>query len=96
MEERPGFSRAEPGRGLFKEAISSTGSHPDSGLPASPSCLSALSFSLFLTLLVVDADHHGEGGAKRNDPADRVRPRSLPVLDLHPAVHVVSCNYHFL
>ena len=49
-----------------------------------------------LTLLVVDADDHGEGGAKRNDPADGVGPRSLPVLDLHPAVHVVSCNYHFL
>ena len=72
--------------------------HPDSGLPASPSCLSnsTLTFCTFLTLLVVDADHHGEGGAKRNDPTDRVCPRSFPMLDLHPAVHVVPCNYDFL
>ena len=71
--------------------------HPDSGLPASSSCLSistrlTLSFSLSLTLLIVDADHHGEGGAERDDPADWVRPRSFPVLNLHPAVHIVPCN----
>ena len=49
-----------------------------------------------LTLLVVDADDHGERGAEGYDPTDRVGPGPLAVLDLHPAVHIVPCNKEFL
>ena len=70
--------------------------HPDYALPASclsiPTCLTLSSSFLSLTLLVVDADHHGEGGAEGDDSTDRVCPRPLPMLDLHPAVHIVPCN----
>jgi len=40
--------------------------------------------------VVVDGDDKGEGGAKGHDARDRGRPRTLSVLNLHPAVNVVS------
>lgn len=68
--------------------------HPDYALPASclsiPTCLTLSSRFLSLTLLVVDADHHGEGGAEGDDARHGVCPGSLAVLYLHPAVNIVS------
>jgi hypothetical protein len=43
-----------------------------------------------LTLLIIDPDHHGESGPQGDDTADRTGPGSLPVLYLHPTIHVVS------
>lgn len=45
-----------------------------------------------LTSLVIDGDDHGERGAQGDDAGHRGRPGPLAVLNLHPAVHVVTCN----
>ena len=45
-----------------------------------------------VTSIIVYSDDQGEGRAERHYPGNRRCPGSLAVLDLHPAVHVVTCN----
>ena len=48
--------------------------------------------SVIFTLLVVDADDHGECGAEGDDADDGAGPGPLALLDLHPAVDVVAAE----
>ena len=41
------------------------------------------------TEFVIDADYHGESRAERNNSSDGVGPGPLPMLYLHPTVHIV-------
>lgn len=43
-----------------------------------------------LTVLVVDANDHGERGPQGDYPCDGAGPGALALLDLHPAVDVVA------
>ena len=49
-------------------------------------------FRASLTFFVIDTDDHGEGGAEWYDAIDRTGPGSLALLNLHPAVNVVTWN----
>ena len=43
-----------------------------------------------VTLFIIDPYDHGERGSEGNDSVDEAGPRTLPVLNLHPAVNIVS------
>ena len=46
-----------------------------------------------VTSIIVYSDDQGESRAERHYPGNWRRPGSFAVLDLHPTVHVVTCNH---
>lgn len=46
----------------------------------------------FLTAVIVNGHDEGKYGAERYNPTDWWRPGSFTMLDLHPAIYVVTCE----
>jgi hypothetical protein len=45
-----------------------------------------------LTAVIVNGHDEGKYGAERHNPTDWWRPGSFTMLDLHPAIYVVTCE----